>query len=153
MPNIIYSWTFSSIKKRWAMWYSIVLSIIIWLVIWGFLSKMYAMSFVILLLTGLTYFVENNSEDIINVNITELGIRVWSWFYDFSSISSYTFIYEGEKAIILRLNLNRKGLRSIDLNIENKIAIDLKNILVNFSQENPQKSLSFTDKIIRLLKL
>ena len=153
MPNTIYSWTFSSTKKRWTMWYSIVLSIVIWLVIWGFLSKMYAMSFVILLLTWLTYFVENNSEDIIKVDITELGIRVWSWFYDFSNIGSYTFIYEWEKAIILRLNLNRKGLKIIDLNIENKIVLDLKNILSNLSKENAQESLSFTDKLIRILKL
>lgn len=153
MSNIIYSWDFSSKKERWTMWYTIVLSIVIWLVIWGFLSKMYIMSFVFLLLAWLTYFVENNSDDIVKVNITELGINVWNWFYDFSKIESYTFIYEWENAILLRLNLNRKGLRNIDLNIDNKVAIDLKNILINFSQENPKESLSSMDKIIRLLKL
>lgn len=153
MNEIIYSWKFSWVKKRWALWYSIVLSIIIWLVIWWFLSKMYIMSFVILLLAWLTYFVENNSDDIVWVDITELGIKIWTGFYDFSHMDSFTIIYEWENAILLRLNLNKKWLRNIDLDIDNNIAINLKNILPNFIQENPKENLSFIDKLIRLLKL
>jgi len=153
MTNTLYSWNFSSKKQRWTLWYTLVLSIVIWLVIWGFLTKQYGMSFLILLLTGLVYFVENNSADIVNVDINELWVKVWESFYDFSNISSFTLVYEWENAIFLRLNLTRKWLRYIDLNIDNDIALNAKEVLQNFVEENWKSDISFIDKLIKLLKL
>ena len=153
MESLIYSWKFSSKKERWNLWYIIVLSIVIWLVIWWFLTKQYWMSFIILLITWLSYFVENNSEDIIKVSLTKLWIKVWKTFYDFGKIDSYTFLYSWENAVMLRLDLNKKWLRYIDLRVDNKITYELKNILPNFIRENPKQEMSFIDKIINLLKL
>ena len=150
---MLYSWTFPDDKGRWQLWYIIVLSIIIWLVIWWFLTKQYWMSFIILLLSGLIFYIENNSEDIINVEINELWIKVSEYFYDYSKIDSYTFIYEWENAVILRLNLQKKWIKIIDLKIDNTVALELKQILPNFLKENEKEDFSFTDKIIRMLKL
>ncbi|MDD3645774.1 MAG: hypothetical protein PHH06_00035 [Candidatus Gracilibacteria bacterium] len=153
MSQTIYSWSFSSKKSRGNTWYIITLSIVIGLVIWGFLTKQYGMSFIILLLSGLIYFVENNTSDLVEVSINELGIKIGDSFYDFSVIDSFTLLYEGENAILVRLNLNKKGLRHLDLNIDNNIALDLKNILTNYIVENGKENLGFVDKVIRLLKL
>ena len=154
MSDLLYSWSFDSKKQRWNLWYIIVLSIAIWLIIWWFLSKQYWMSFVIIILIWLMFYVENNSEDIVNVNITNSWIKIENNFYSFSSISSYTIIYENENAIILRLKISRKiWLQSIDINIDNTVAPDVKNILSNFLEENTKEELSFSDKIIRLLKI
>lgn len=150
---MLYSWTFPDDKGRWQLWYIIVLSIIIWLVIWWFLTKQYWMSFIILLLSGLIFYIENNSEDIINVEINELWIKVSEYFYDYSKIDSYTFIYEWENAVILRLNLQKKWIKIIDLKIDNTVVLELKQILPNFLKENEKEDFSFTDKIIRMLKL
>lgn len=153
MSETIYSWSFSSKKSRWNTWYIITLSIVIGLVIWWFLTKQYGMSFIILLLTWLVYFVENNSSDLVEVSINQLWIKIWDSFYDFSVIDSFTLLYEWENAILVRLNLNKKWLRHLDLNIDNNIALDLKNILVNYIEENWKENLGFVDKAIRLLKL
>ena len=154
MSDLLYSWSFDSKKQRWNLWYIIVLSIAIWLIIWWFLSKQYWMSFVIIILIWLMFYIENNSEDIVNVNITNSWIKIENNFYSFSSISSYTIIYENENAIILRLKISRKiWLQSIDINIDNTVAPDVKNILSNFLEENTKEELSFSDKIIRLLKI
>lgn len=151
--NVIYSWEFEDKKNRGSMWYIIALSIVIWLSIWWFLTKQYWLSFIVLLIAGLTYFVENNSDDKIEVIITELGFKVWNSFYDFSKINSYSIIYNWENALYLRLNMNKRWLSNVDLIINNSITWELKWILGNFLEENPKWELSFSEKIISLLKL
>lgn len=149
----IYSWNFSSDKQRSPAWYAIAVSVIIGLVIWWFLTKQYIMSFLIILIAWVSFFVENNSEETIFIEITQLWIKVNSAFYDYSKIASYTLIYDEENAVILRLNLLKKWIKTIDLIIDNQIALDLKEILPNFLTEDEKWELSFTDKIIRWLKL
>lgn len=153
MTEIIYSWTFNSKKQRWNMWYIIAISLIIWLIIWWFLVKQYWLSFVLILISGLFYFIENNSSDTVSVNINELWINADNNFYDFAWISSFSILYEEQNAILVRFFLTKKWMKILDLEIDNKIAIDLKSILPNFIKENEKASMSNTDKIIRLLKL
>lgn len=151
--NILYSWKFDDNKNRGSMWYIIALSVVIWLAIWWFLTKQYWMSIIILLIAWVFYYIENNSDDEINVIINELWIKIWSSFYDFSKIDSYSFIYNWENAVFLRLELNKKWLRVLDLDIDNTIALNLKWILGNYLTENPKGELKFVEKIISLLKL
>ncbi len=154
MSNILYSWSFNSKKQRWNLWYIIAISIAIWLIIWWFLSKQYWMSFVIIILIGLIFYVENNSEDIVPVQIMDNWIKIENNFFPFSNISSYTIIYENENAILLRLNISRKiWIQNININIDNTIVSDIRNILNNFIEENSKQDLSFWEKLIRLLKI
>ena len=108
MSDLLYLWSFDSKKNRSSLWYVIVLSIAIGLIIWGFLSKQFWMSFVIIILIWLIFYIENNSSDIIKVNIIETWIKVENNFYAFSNLSSYTIIYENDMAVLLRLNISNK---------------------------------------------
>lgn len=148
-----YSWTFSTKKERWKMWYIIAFSILIGAVIWGFLTQQYWMSVVFLLLAGLIFYIENNSSDEILVEINETGIRVGESFYDYSKIQSYSLIHHWEQALFLRLHLSKKWIALLDLHIDNTVAWDLKKILPEFITENEQGDLNMTDKIIKFLKL
>lgn len=151
--DILYTWKFEDKKNRGAMWYIIALSIVIWLSIWWFLTKQYWMSFIILLISWLSFFIENNSDDEVEIYITTLGIKIWNSFYDFPKIISYSFIYDWENAIFLKLNLNKKWIKTINLKVNNEITQDTKTILSEFIKENPKWKLSFSEKIISLLKL
>jgi len=151
--NTLYSWDFNGEKNRWALWYTLGASAVIGLVIWGFLTKQYGMSFVILLLTGLFYYLENNSNKIIHVDVTSLWISIDNSFYDYGNIASYTMIYTDKYAVYLRLNLTQKWIKNIDLHIDNEIADTLKDILPNYITENPQKKLTLTEKIIHWIQL
>ena len=111
------------------------------------------MSFIVLLISWLWLFVENNSDDDMIIEINELWVKAWDSFYDFSRIDSYSFIYSWEKAIFLRLNMNKKWLRNIDLIVNNEVVSKLNNILPNFLEENPKEELTISEKIISLLKL
>lgn len=151
--EIFYSWEFSSDKWRWKMWYIITISIVIWLVIWGFLTKQYVMSFLFILISWISFFIDNNSESEIKVEINSLWIKVSNSFYEFSKIESFWMIYEWWNAVLLRLNLKKRWIRVMDLNIDNEIAIKLKEILPNFLLEEEWWELSLTDKVIKMLKL
>lgn len=151
--EVLYGWSFSNDKNRGSLWYIIALSVVIWLVIWGFLSRQYPLSFLIILITWVYFFVENNSEDIINISLTQLWIKLNNSFYDYSKISSYTIIYNWEQAVILRLALVKKWLKYLDIKINNEIAIILKEVLPNYIKEDEKWELSLTDKLIQILKL
>lgn len=151
--NIIYSWKFEDNKNRWASWYTIALAIVIWLAIWWFLTKQYGMSFIVLLVAGVFYFLENNSEDQVDVYLTDLGMQIWQSFYDYSKIENFTYIYDWAKPELLRLSINRTWIKNIDLKIDEKIILNLKNILPNYLQENPKWELTFVEKVIWKLKL
>lgn len=153
MQDILYSWKFESKKERWSLWYVIALSIVIGLVIWGFFTTQYGMSFIVLLVAGVTYFVENNLEDEIEVTLTPLWIKISENFFDYPKIESFSLIYEKENAVLLRLKINKKGIRVFDLEVNNDIALKLKEILPAFVQEDEKGELSFIEKITRLLKL
>jgi hypothetical protein len=131
----------------------IAATVMIAFVIWGFVSKMYMMSVAILLVSGIYFFSENNSDPEVTVQISNLGIKVGNNFFDFSKISSYSFIYEDDKAVLLRLKLINKGFKIVDLKIDNDITLDLKAILPDFIREDPKEDFTTIEKIIRLLKL
>lgn len=162
MDKTYYTWTFNDNKNRSSLWYIIALSIVIWLSIWWFLSKQYWMSLTILLLAWLVYFVENNSEDEIKINITDLWIKLlsvenpneaWITLYDYNNINWYSYVYENENAIYLRLNIYKKWIKTLDLKIDNSIVNELNSILPNFMEEHPRQKLNISEKIIHLLKL
>ena len=153
MSDLIFSWSFNTKKQRSSMWYIIFASIAIWFIIWWFLNKMYGLSFVIIILAWLMYFIENNSPDTIQVNITDMWIQVWNNFYSFWEINSFTMIYENTAPYILRLNLNKSRLKQLDLYINKDVAKDIKDILSNFIEENGKAELTFSEKIIKLLNL
>lgn len=153
MSENIYSWEFDDNKNRWTLWYIIALSFVIWISIWWFFTKQYWMSFIVLLIAWLVYFVENNSEDLVKVIITNLWVKIAWVFYDFTGIESFWIVYKWEDPILLRLNLNKKWLRNIDVKIDSTIVKDIKNVLLDYIKEIPKIELTFSEKMIKLLKL
>lgn len=153
MSENLYSWEFDDNKNRWSLWYIIALSFVIWISIWWFFTAQYWMSFIILLIAWLAYFVENNSEDKVEVKITDLWINIAQTFYDFTGIDSWWIVYSWDEPIILRLNLNKKWLRNIDVKVNRVIVSDIKNFLPNYIKQTPKIELTLSEKMIKLLKL
>ena len=132
--NTIYTWSFSEEKNRWALWYIIAISIVIWFAFWWIITQIYWLSIAIVLAAGILFYIENNSSKIVEVEITTLWISFWWVFYDFWKI-------------------NKKWLKNINLRVDNKICEDLKQILPNFIKEEKDWDLTFADRLINFLKL
>ncbi len=153
MSNLQYSWEFNDKKNRWQLWYIIAISVVIWSTIWWFFTKQYWFSFIILLIWWLYYFNENNSQDIVKVELSDIWMKINWVFYDYSSIDSYSIVFKWETPLLLRVNLNKKWLRFIDVKINRWNISDIKNVLSNFIEETEKSELSFSEKLINLLKL
>jgi len=153
MDQYLYSWSFEDKKDRSQLWYIIALSVVIWLAIWGFLTKQYWMSFIVLLIAWLVFFVENNADDEIEVKICELGLYIGESFYDYAGIISYSIWYQNTSAEILRLHLNKKWIAVLDLKINNDNLQDIQFFLDQYIENAGKVELSNTDKLIRFLKL
>lgn len=151
--NLLYSWNYEDTKDRSPIWYIIALSVAIWLIIWWFLTRQYGMSIVIMLAWWFFYFLENNSEDSVWVKITELWIRVQDNFYDYSKIWWFSFVYNWENAILLRLLIKKRGISVLNIKIDNTIARDIRPVLWNYIEENEKQDMSLGEKIMHLLKL
>lgn len=151
--EVLYSWEFEDTKDRWPYWYIIALSIIIWIAIWWFMTGQYGMSFVVLFISWIFYFIENNSEDLVKITLTDLWIQIWKNFYEYTKITSYSYIYENEVPIFVRLVINKVSLKNMDLNIDQEIIQNLKNILPSYMEEDTKWELSLMEKLIRKLKL
>lgn len=151
--NIIYNWNFSDEKNRWMMWWTLAIAIVIWIVAWWIFSGQYWLSIVFILAFWVMFFVENNSEKNINVEITNLWIKIWKEFYDFWKIENFSFIYNKENPVYLKIILNKRWIKTLILKVDNKICQDLKEILPNFIKEEKDSDLSFSEKLINFLKL
>lgn len=151
--DILYNWNYEDNKSRSPLWYIIALSIAIGLIIWWFLTRQYGMSIVVMLVVWFFYFLENNSEDRVAVEVTDLGIKVQWNFYDYSRIGWYSIVYSWENALHLRLLMKKRGISVLNLNVNNVIASDLRSILPNYIEENEKQEITLWERIIHLLKL
>lgn len=152
MESII-EWKFSTNKNRSEYWYFIAIAIVWGISVWGVLTKQYMLSVIMILLTWIYLYVENNSNEDIDVFVNELWISVDGKFYDFAQINSFGIIYSENEAVMIRLSLKKKGLKVLDLKLDNEIALELKNFLPNYVLEDEDTDLSFSEKLINFLKL
>jgi len=112
------------------------------------------MSFVIILLAWISFFAENNSEENLKVDLTETWIKIWNDFYDYPKFSAFSIVYNWEEPIFLRLHKKQKSwLRYLELDINKDNSNTIKNILLNVLEEAWEEELTFSDKMIKLLKL
>lgn len=153
MSEILYSWKVSSKKNRSSLWYIIAFSVAIGFIVWWFLTGQYMMSFVIILLSWIIFFVENNSSDETEITLTDTWIQIGESFYDYGKVHSFWIIYNKDTPFLLRVILKTRILPVNDFLIDVDKAIQIKPILQSYVQENENMELSFTDKIIHILKL
>ena len=151
--EIIFNWKFSNDKWRGPLWYTFALSVVLGLVIWWFMTKQYIMSFVIILISWVSFFLDNNSNEETIVNILPLWFQIDWNFYDYSKISSYKFFYKWTNPFLLRIYINKRWINYTDLKVDNDIVMSLKQILPNYLIESETWELTFVDKLIFLLKL
>lgn len=152
--NTIYSWNFSTEKERSHYWYLIAFSIVIWLAIWWVLSKIYIFSFLVLLMSWVYIYLENSTEDEVNVEIVDDGIKINWNKYLFTDILSFWIINsEDKKPVLLRLFLNTKGIKTLDLDIDENIYSDINPILSEVLEKREDIKLTTMEKIIKFINL
>jgi hypothetical protein len=150
----MFHWQFSTKKERPQSWYIIALLVVGFLIIYGIWEEIYLLSVVTFLFSGVYLLIENNSTPLVTVDITEHGINISSVFYEYSQISSFALIYEGQVARVLRIGV-KKGLTStidipfaFDLN-----AREVREYLLSFIPEDTEAQFTKSDRVIQAMGL
>lgn len=150
----MFNWNFYSKKEKSASWYSIAIIIGLAIIIWWFLIWLYVMSIVVFIFAWVYILVENNSPNIIEIEINENWILIWETFYDFPKIENFSIIYEKNKPLFLRLKLRTTWFKVVDIPFENKVNVaSLRAYLLDYIVEDEKWEISWLDKIINYLKL
>lgn len=148
----MFEWSVVIRKERSAAWYAIAGIVVASLVIWGFVEGIYALSVVAVVFAGVFLLVENNAPDSANVVVNENGVGVGSEFYDYGTIRTFSFLFEGKEPIYLRLTLSKKGIKTIDIDIpEGSEISNLRAFLADYAEEAKDSELTFSEKMIRVL--
>ncbi len=151
----MFSWKFNSKKNKGVLWYNIAIIVMLMFIILGYVMWLYLLSIVIFIFTWVYLLLDNNFPDVVEININESGIKIWSNFYDYPKIESFGIIYDNNIPVLLQLNIKVFWFKNINIPL-NKEEIDianLKNFLIQFLPENPKSELWFIDKLINYLKL
>lgn len=151
--NILLHWQYEDKTHRSASWYIWAISIAVGLIIWGFLTSQYGLSVVVMLASWILFFLENNADEIVWVNITNLGIQVQWHFYDYGRIASFNLIYSWDQAVYLRLLMKKNALRTISIRIDNSLAQNIRSTLSQLLEESEKQDLTFSEKITHWLKI
>jgi len=111
------------------------------------------MSIVIMLAVWFYYYLENNSDEQVQVSVSDLWIKVQETFYDYAKIAGYSIVYQWDSAVFLRLMINRRWIWVLNIKLDNTIAANIRSILPNYIEENEKQEISLSEKLISLLKL
>lgn len=148
----MFEWTVSVRKERSAGWYAAAGIGVASLIVWGFFEGLYALSVVVVIFSGVFLLIENNAPDSVLVSVNENGIGIGTDFYDYGIVSSFALIFDAGAPIYLRLKLNKKSIRTIDIDIPPGSDVsNLRAYLAGYAEEAKDAELTFSERLLRNL--
>lgn len=150
----MFYWEFKTKKEKWASWYTTAIIVALAFILWWAVTWMYAMSVVVFIMAWVYMLNENNSPDVMQIEINENWIAVWEVFYDYAKIEAFSIIYSKKTPIFLRLRLNARWFRFMDIPLEWVDWVsDVRTFLLWYVSEDSKWELWTIDKLVNYLKL
>ena len=106
-----------------------------------------------MLVAGIFYFIENNSDENILVRLSTLGIEIQNNFYEYPSMQNFCIVYDGKIPVLLRIYLKKRAIPVLDIKISSEDASEIQNILSRFIEQRENSEISFSEKLIHFLKI
>lgn len=135
--------------KRWFMGAGVL---ILTLITYAIYTQSATMVIVFVVLAGVYFMTHNMTPRIIDIKITEAGIAAGDTFYPFGQIEAFWIIYHPQYYRDLNLKLKNQSSK-ITLQLNEQDPIEVRNILSEELQEIKGAQDSFSDILIRLLRL
>ena len=139
--------------ERSTRWYIIAGIVILSLITYGIATGSASMAIVFILLGGVFFLTHNHEPKMMNVEVTELGIKYGQYFYAYNNIASFWILYHPPYVQTLNIQTAGKGAKRIKIELNNQNPVELRKLLSKEVPEEEGGSESVTDGIIRLLKL
>lgn len=148
------AWQFSRKKDRSARWYIIGIIVILSLVVYGIITQMFIMSVVVVLFAGTVLLIDNNSSDIVAVEINQNDISIDETNYSFKEFSSFAIVEVQGSPLLLRLYPKKKFGTVIEIPLSPEVEIEsIRTILAASLVENTDAEFTTTDALAHLTKI
>ncbi len=148
------SWSFSSRKEHSSSWYITAIVVVLVLVVYGIVEKIYIMSVVSLLFAWVYLLMENNSQPVTQVDFLERGIQVGGSFYEYVSFSRFSIISMANAPTFIRLYPIKKFASLIDIPLTQEVDItEIRECLTSFMEEDMNNNPTNADTLIHAMKL
>jgi hypothetical protein len=134
-------------------WYWIMGGILLAIIIYALVTNSILMAITFILIGMLGYIFAERAPRTIQMEISEDGIRVDNYFYEYDDLKSFWIFYEVEEGIkILSLHSKKTFLPYIHIPIGNTNPILVREILINYLPEIRQE-MTVLDRLERLIGL
>lgn len=138
---------------RTKTWYLIASVIAISLVAYAIFSGSATMAIVFILLAGMFFMTHKQKPKIVDVKITELGIKYDDKFYSYNTINAFWIVYHPPYVRTLYLRLGGKVVKYVKIELNHQNPIDLRKLLVKEIPEIEGEEERLSDTLTRLFRL
>ena len=135
-------------------WYIIAGSVVLFFVLFGIFTGSLSMAIAFLLLAGVYYIMQQQKPKQVHVIISEMGIHFGHRYYPYNLIESFWILYHPPQVTTLNIRLVKGVDRNISIELGEEVNPgDLRDYLLTQIPELEGKEESFTDALVRRLKL
>lgn len=153
--KILMSWRAPEYEKQGKSrnWYVATFSIGAFLVGSSIWMKNYLLIIVVVMF-GIVLYILNKKEPLtLDIALTEKGVKMGEKFYPYNTLQEFWIIYD-PPVKTLNFKNNRTFFPEISMQIMDQNPVNIREILLPFLDENPEKTEeSTTDRLSRLLKI
>jgi hypothetical protein len=141
------------IHHRGVKWFLTAGIILILLIAYAIYTRSATMAIVFIILGGVYYLTHNQHPKIIDIKVTELGIFMGEKFFPYNMINSFSIIYHPPYIHHINLRLADKTLSRVAVQLDVQDPVAVRKLLVREIPEVEGDSESFTEMLIRMLRL
>ena len=140
--------------KKTYKWYVVAGSIMLTIIIYGILAQDILLTIVFLVFSGVYFLISRENPQIVDYEMTNLGILSGKNFYPYSQIESFSIIHNVPHLKILKIFVKKKAVKETSVILGNVSAADIREILLNKKIEEltdvPESLLSILSRVLRL---
>lgn len=134
-------------------WFLIAGLLILVLIAYALFTGSATMTIVFIVLTGVYYLTHNQAPDIIDIQITELGIYVDKTFHPFNAISHFWIVYHPPYVQTLNFRIGQNRFSKVTVQLNQQDPAEVRRALAREIPEVEGEGESMMDLLIRMLRL
>lgn len=139
-------------EKGWR-WFLVAGLIALGFMIYAVLSGNWTFALVILVIVAIYYYEHGRTPQHIQVLVSRTGIKIGDKEYTYQNIKSFWIIYKPGQVKTLNLRSNSRLLSDVSIDLDGQDPAELRTFLCAHVKEEEGKEETFTESLIRILKL
>lgn len=135
------------------LWKGVMSIIVVALIIFGIITDSIPLVIVVVLFSGVYFLIHSHKPKILDIAITDVGVKNGDKFYSFEEIQTFWIIFDPPHVKTLNLKV-KKGLeKEISIQLQEQNPAEIRAFLNTQVPEWKNRTETFSEVLIRILKL